>query len=107
VVEWTEQKVHYIRNRGDDDFCRRLIIEYLQKYAKGSRKEMDEMLFPNLPEVLTREQKEPKVKNLLQVLRRGGVIRDVGQDQHQSGCLVIVSKDLLNGRTAADLAKNS
>lgn len=79
VAEWTEQKAHYIRNRGlDDDFYRRLIIEYLQKYAKASRKEMDELLFPKLPEVLTREQKEHKVRNLLQVLRRGGIIRNGG-----------------------------
>ena len=79
VAEWTEQKAHYIRNRGlDDDFYRRLIIEYLQKYAKASRKEMDELLFPKLPEVLTREQKEHKVRNLLQVLRRGGIIRNAG-----------------------------
>jgi ATP-dependent DNA helicase RecG len=79
VAEWTEQKAHYIRNRGlDDDYYRRLITEYLQKYSKASRKELDELLFSKLPEVLTEEQKEHKVRNLLQALRRGGFIRNAG-----------------------------
>ncbi|MBV5349855.1 transcriptional regulator, partial [bacterium] len=79
VAEWTGQKARYIHNRGlDDDYYRRLITEYLQKYTKGSRKELDELLFPKLPEVLTHEQKAHKVRNLLQSLRRGGVIRNAG-----------------------------
>jgi len=79
VAEWTGQKARYIRNRGlDDDYYRRLIIEYLQKYARASRKEMDELLFAKLPEVLTHDQKAHKVRNLLQSLRRGGVIRNAG-----------------------------
>lgn len=79
VAEWTGQKARYIRNRGlDDDYYRRLITEYLQKYAKGSRKELDELLFSKLPEVLTHEQKAHKVRNLLQSLRRGGIIRNAG-----------------------------
>ena len=79
VAEWTEQKAHYIRNRGlDDDYYRRLITEYLQKYSKASRNELDELLFPKLPEVLTEEQKEHKVRNLLQALRRAGFIRNAG-----------------------------
>ena len=78
-VLWTEQKAHYIRNRGlDDDYYRRLITEYLQKYSKASRNELDELLFPKLPEVLTEEQKEHKVRNLLQALRRAGFIRNAG-----------------------------
>lgn len=79
VAEWTGQKARYIRNRGlDDDYYRRLITEYLQKYAKASRKDLDELLFSKLPEVLTHEQKAHKVRNLLQSLRRGGVIRNAG-----------------------------
>ena len=82
VAEWIGQKARYIRNRGlDDDYYRRLITEYLQKYAKASRKDLDELLFPKLPEVLTQEQKAHKVRNLLQSLRRGGVIRNAGSNK--------------------------
>ncbi|MDD2464130.1 MAG: putative DNA binding domain-containing protein [Desulfobulbus sp.] len=82
VAEWTGQKARYIRNRGlDDDYYRRLITEYLQKYAKASRKDLDELLFSKLPEVLTHEQKAHKVRNLLQSLRRGGVIRNAGSNK--------------------------
>ncbi|MFH0782291.1 MAG: hypothetical protein V2B20_10125 [Pseudomonadota bacterium] len=65
----------------DDDYYRRLITEYLQKYSKASRKDLDELLFSKLPEVLTQEQKEHKVRNLLQSLRRGGVIQNAGSNK--------------------------
>ncbi|MCL2457469.1 MAG: hypothetical protein FWF31_01185 [Desulfobulbus sp.] len=42
---------------------------------------MDELLFAKLPEVLTHEQKAHKVRNLLQSLRRGGVIRNAGSNK--------------------------
>jgi len=44
VAEWTGQKARYIGNLGlDDDYCQRLITEYLQKYAKGSRNKLDDI----------------------------------------------------------------
>jgi len=89
VAEWAGEKARYIRNRGlDDDYYRRLITEYLQKYVRASRKEMDELLFAKLPEILTHEQKTHKVRNLLQSLRRGGVIRNAGSNKLPEWVLV-------------------
>lgn len=89
VAEWTGQKASYIHKRGlDDDYYRRLITEYLRKYSKASRKELDELLIDKLPEVLTQEQKEHKVRNLLQTLRRGGVIRNAGSNKSPIWVLV-------------------
>ena len=89
VAEWTGQKASYIHKRGlDDDYYRRLITEYLRKYSKASRKELDELLIDKLPEVLTQEQKEHKVRNLLQTLRRGGVIRNAGSNKSPNWVLV-------------------
>jgi ATP-dependent DNA helicase RecG len=89
VAEWTGQKASYIHKRGlDDDYYRRLITEYLRKYLKASRKELDELLIDKLPEVLTHEQKEHKVRNLLQTLRRGGVIRNAGSNKSPIWVLV-------------------
>jgi ATP-dependent DNA helicase RecG len=79
VADWTGQKARYIRNRAlDDNYYRRLIVEYLERYRRASRKELDELLLPKLSEVLTLEQKQHKVRNLIQSLRREGVIRNTG-----------------------------
>ncbi len=79
VAEWTGQKARYIRNRGlDDIYYRQLIMEYLQQYKKASRKDLDDLLLPKLPEVLSIEQKQTKVRNLIQSLRRSGKIQNSG-----------------------------
>ena len=79
VADWTAQKAKYIRNRGfDDGYYKQLVIEYLQKYDKASRKELDDLLLPKLPEVLDAEQKAHKIKNLLQTMRRGRQIENKG-----------------------------
>lgn len=79
VAEWTSQKAHYIRNRGlDDGFYQRLVIEYLEKYKKASRKDLDDLLLPKLPEVLAATQKSHKIRNLLQSMRRNKLIHREG-----------------------------
>ncbi|MBK7043737.1 MAG: hypothetical protein IPH50_08580 [Rhodanobacteraceae bacterium] len=79
VADWTAQKAKYIRNRGfDDGFYKRLVIEYLQKYDKASRKGLDDLLLPKLPEVLDAAQKAHKSRNLLQAMRRAGVVERRG-----------------------------
>jgi ATP-dependent DNA helicase RecG len=79
VADWTAQKAKYIHNRGfDDGFYKQLVIEYLQKYDKASRKELDDLLLPKLPEVLDADQKAHKIKNLLQALRRARQIENKG-----------------------------
>ncbi len=79
VADWTGQKARYIRNRGlDDSYYCRLVVEYLQKYNKASRSELDELLLSKLPEVLDTAQKKHKVRNLIQSLRREGQIFNVG-----------------------------
>lgn len=79
VADWTAQKAKYIRNRGfDDGYYKQLVIEYLQKYVKASRKELDDLLLPKLPEVLDAEQKAHKIRNLLQTMRRAELIERRG-----------------------------
>ena len=42
------------------------------------RREIDEVLVPKLPDRLTDQQKRIRVRNLLQELRRGGLIENCG-----------------------------
>ena len=79
VADAVGQKARYIHNRGfDDKYYQKLILDYLQAYGKATRYELDELLLTKLPSVLTAEQKANKVRNLLQSMRRAGVMTCVG-----------------------------
>ena len=79
VAEWMDQKARYIHNRGlDDDYYRKLILDYLERYGQASRQELDKLIFPKLPDVLDTEKKHNKLRNLLQAMRREGWIQREG-----------------------------
>jgi len=75
IAEVTGEKVDYMKRRGiDDDYCRKMIIEYLEKFERAKRSDFEDLLLDKLPDVLSEEQKKNKVKNNLQYLRRSGRI---------------------------------
>lgn len=89
VADATGQKARYIHNRGlDNDYYQRLVLEYLAKYGVATRADLDALLLAKLPDVLTPEQKAHKLKNLLQAMRRAGLVHTLGpraQAQWRSG----------------------
>jgi ATP-dependent DNA helicase RecG len=65
----------YIKQRGiDNDYCRKIILDYLEKFGEGHRKDFEKVLLSKLPELLNKEQKKTKVKNNLQALRKDNKI---------------------------------
>ena len=54
----------------DDDYFKKLIIDYISTFHKASRKEIDELLCNKLSETLTDRQKFDKITNLLSSLKR-------------------------------------
>ncbi len=75
----TDQKADYIRTRAqDDEFYAKLLTDYLQRYGSATRAEINKLLLPKLSEVLSAEQKDNKVANLLTQLRRTGRIHNSG-----------------------------
>ncbi len=69
-------KADYIRNRGfDDNYCKDLILEYLTKWKVTSRKQIENLLWDKLSDVLTEKSKKNKIMHLLQALRKEGKIR--------------------------------
>lgn len=78
VVKGTKHiglKTSYIKNKSfDDDYFKRLIVDYMSKFGKASRKEIDELLSNKLSEALTDRQKYDKITNLLSSLKRKGII---------------------------------
>lgn len=75
VAKVTSNKAEYIRTRAqDDDYYCKLITDYLKKFGKASREEIDKILLNKLSDVLDEKQKLNKVANLLTKLRRKGII---------------------------------
>lgn len=79
VADVVGQKAKYIHNRGlDDGYYQQLVLDYLKKYGKAARGDLDALLLGKLPDVLTASQRANKVKNLLQGMRRAGLISPQG-----------------------------
>lgn len=83
VADIVGQKAAYVRNKGlDDDICKQLIIKALESMGEASKQELMEVLEKALPEVLSNEQKSKKVSNLLQAMKKGGIISVTGTNRY-------------------------
>lgn len=82
VAAAIDRKAEYIRTRSQDGaHYARLVVDYLKEYGKASRKEIDELVDPYLPESLSATQRRSKVTNLLTRMRTDGTIRNAGTQQ--------------------------
>lgn len=74
-----EAKADYLRHRAFDDgyYCK-LILDYLKEFGSGKRSDFERLLENKLSDALTLQQKERKIGNLLQALRRQGKIEADG-----------------------------
>lgn len=71
LAKVTGGKHDYIKQRGiDDDYCQKMILDYLEKFGEGKREDFEEILLDKLPDVLEIEQKKHKIKNILQKMKR-------------------------------------
>lgn len=69
-------KSTYVKNKSfDDEFFRRLIVQYIEKFKVASRSEIDELLMDKLSDVLSEAQKKNKIKNLLYSLAKSNIIK--------------------------------
>ena len=73
-------KSTYVKNKSfDDEYFRRLIVQYIQKFGSASRAEIVMLLKEKLSDALTDTQKENKITNLLSYLRIHNVIKTNGK----------------------------
>lgn len=89
VAENLGQKAQYIKNKGfNDQYYKSLIINYLKKWGKGKKKDFIDLLSDKLPDGLSPDQKANKVRNLLQSLKREGVITLDSANQQKSNWIL-------------------
>ena len=81
VAEITNQKPDYMKLRGiNDDYCKKIIIDYIKKFKTAKKADLEEILLEKLGDSMTDIQKKNKIKNILQKLRRDGVIEPHGKE---------------------------
>lgn len=82
LAKTTNDKASYIRTRAQDDmFYSKLVLDYLEKFGRATRKEIDGLLLDKLSDGLNGEQKIIKISNLLTKMRRSGLIVNAGSDK--------------------------
>ena len=70
-----EEKAQYVKNKAfDDEAYKKWILNYLETYKAGKKKEFLILLKDKLPDTMNDRQKLYKVQNLLQALRKEGLI---------------------------------
>nr|WP_293298153.1 RNA-binding domain-containing protein [Allomuricauda sp.] len=80
VAKVTGEQADYIKQRGiDDEYCKKIILDYLKKFGEGKRADFENILLDKLPDVLNTVQKQNKIKNNLQALRKQGKIEPHGK----------------------------
>ena len=85
VAETLDQKAQYIKNKGfDDAYYKQMILDYLKKWEKARKADLDGLLFDKLPASLSDKQKKDKVRNLLAALRSAGRIKTDSPNHQKS-----------------------
>ena len=71
IAKVTDEKESYIYNSGlENDYYKSLIMKYITKYGKASRKELENLLKDKLPATLNEDNKVNRVRYLLETLRK-------------------------------------
>lgn len=66
IANITNEKAKYIKHRAfDKDYYKKMIIDFIKEFGSASRKEIDELLWSKLSDVLTDKQKKGKIHNLI------------------------------------------
>ncbi|MEG0641265.1 MAG: putative DNA binding domain-containing protein [Clostridium sp.] len=66
VAAATGDKASYIKNRAfNNAYYKKLILDFIQQYKQASRKEIDDLLFDKLPDILDQSKKNKRISNLL------------------------------------------
>ena len=78
VAVATETQAEYIKKRAfDKDHYKAMIAAYLKQFGTASREDIDKLLLNKLSDALNDQQKRNFIINLLQEMRRDGVVQPV------------------------------
>ena len=89
VSKAIDDEAGYIKNKAfDDQYYKDLIIKYLKQYGKAKKKNIRNLLWAKLPDVLSETQKEYKIGNLLATLKNAGIICADSNNQQRASWIL-------------------
>ena len=75
IAAQTNEKADYIKNKGfDDDYYCQLIVKYLEEFGVAKSSDFKRLLFDKFSDLLEDNQKENKLRNMLQKMKREKII---------------------------------
>jgi ATP-dependent DNA helicase RecG len=79
----TEDKTRYIRHRAfDKKYYKEMVIELIKKFDSANRKDIDDLLWSKLSDMLTEKQKKQRINNLLyEMAHKDKRIKNEGSDR--------------------------
>ena len=82
VAVETKQVGNYLKTKGiENEFYKKMTLDLIKKNKSGtSKKEIRELLWNKLPDLLSNSQKETKISNILRELRMENLINNSGND---------------------------
>ena len=84
-----DDSASYIKNKGfADKYYKDLIVEYLKQYKTARKKDIRNLLWDKLPDVLSDTQKENKMRNLLTSMKKAGIIDTDSDNQQKSNWIL-------------------
>ena len=79
IAALTGNRAEYIKTKSvDDEFLKKLVVNYLKQWGRASRKDIDNVLRGKLQEGLQETEKTNRITYLITSLRRANVIRNIG-----------------------------
>ncbi len=89
VADLVGQKTEYVKNKGlNDDVCKKLIVNALKEMKSGTKSELRSVIDAALPAVLNEKQRDKKLSNLLQALKKEGIIDNDGKRKYAGWYLI-------------------
>lgn len=89
VSQAIDDEAGYIKNKAfDDQYYKDLIVKYLKQYGKAKKKDIRNLLWDKLPDVLSDKQKEYKIGNLLASLKKQKVIYPDSSNQQRASWIL-------------------
>jgi ATP-dependent DNA helicase RecG len=87
------EKSQYIKQKGfNDKHYKEMILEYIKTYGSATRRDIDLLVLDKLPQILSPQQKNKKISNLLSFMGKTNQIRNAGTDRMPSWVLTTQEK---------------
>jgi len=79
IASATSSQIEYIQTRAqNDDFYAKMLIDFLSNFGSADRAQINKLLWDKLSIALNAEQKENRIRNLLNKMRETGKIENIG-----------------------------